>query len=308
MSVSEAARPEIAIFLHQEEGKCMNREFRKLTMAHLLKTSGVVTDIVQKTLGIAPTSNFKNEFLKTQPGPARETLVLNELIKRGPPKQLVPVTVPGPAGTKITYHVMPDYVMIDGIRVTMAPATAQKVADHFKMMLPTDKMSRQIYDAADTKVRAAVLSGSGYTGVDGKRYTAKDVVERRIGQSDAALHYNDLTDVEIARARQDGKPAQLIAGHGKDILQPAGNPSDPRIGGWHGADGVALQPYSSPHKGEAANHTEYGLYTRLVSDKVTVTTPDGRTIETTMDKLLNSPQLAQAVTVVPGANRYNVDT
>lgn len=286
----------------------MDRNFRRTTLAHILKTAGVVSDIVEKTLGASPNNTgFKDAFLKMPPGAARENLVYNEIIKRGPPKQLVPITIEGPNGIKITYRVMPDYVMIDGVRATMAPATAQRVADYFNMKLPTDKMSQQIYHAADTKVRAAPLSGSGYVGADGRQYSGKDVAERRIGQADAALHYNQLTDQEIEKQKNlTGKTPELIAGHGKDILQPTGDPNDPRIGGWQGSQGDALQPYSIAHRGEAGTHTEYGLYTRLVDNQVTVTTPDGQTINTTMDKLLTSPTFSGAVTTTPGIKKYKI--
>ena len=285
----------------------MDREFRKLTMQRLVKTAGLVSDIVEKSLNIpeAGSTNFKEEFLKTPPGPAREALIFNELTRRGAPKQLVPITIDGPNGIKLTYHVMPDYIMIDGVRVTMAPATAQKVADHFNMRLPTDKISKQIYQAADTKVRAVPLSSGGYTGAEGQRYSGREVVEHRINQSDAALEYNKLTEQEINR-QLNGKPAGLIAGHGKEILQPLGDPNDVSFGGWQGQNGVALQPYSTAHKGGAEGHTEYGLYTRLMGNNVTVTTPDGKQINTTLDKVLENPELAKAISSTPGSKRYNV--
>lgn len=296
--------------------RIMNKNFRKITLEKIAANAGLLTTLVQKSLEHGSqqpskinvpqpsqnsSGNFKDQFLKTPEGPAREALIYNAVVAKGPPKQLVPVTVDGPNGIKITYNVMPDYVMIDGVRVTMSPSTAQKVADKFNMKLPTDKMSTQIYNAADTKVRAIPLSGRGYVGTDGKNYTGQDVASTRIGKSDAALTYNNLTDEEIKKKElKTGKPSNLIAGHGKDILQPTGNPNDVRIGGWHGENGKALQPYSDTHKGEAANHTEYALYTRLIGNQVTITTPDGKTEQTTMDNILNNPNLSKIVSTVPG--------
>ncbi len=248
--------------------------------------------------------SFKEKFLKMPPGPAREEFIYNSIIGQGPPKNLVPVTVAGPNNIKITYKVMPDYVMIEGIRVPMSPVTAQRVAKHFGMYLPTAKMSQQIYNAADTKVRAPPLSGSGYTGADGKRYSAKDVVESRIGASDAAIVYNEKTDKEIAKQKGD-KPPTLIAGHGKDILEPlSNNPQDVSMGGWQGASGDPLQPYSSPHKGQSGVHSEYALYTRLVGGDAVVTLPDGKTITTTMEKLRGNPDLSKLVANKPGISSY----
>lgn len=286
----------------------MDRNSRVDLLEKIAINAGILTSFVEKNLGTdLYKSNFKEQFLKTPPGPAREELIYNAVIKNGPPKQLVPITIDGPNGIKITYKVMPDYVMIDGIRITMAPYTAQKVADHFNMKLPTDKMSQQIYNAADTKVRANPLSGSGYVGADGKHYSGKEVAETRIGAADAALEYNKLTDQEIAKQQQQsGKVPSLIAGHGKDILQPMSRSIDPSIGGWHGQEGKPLQPYSSPHKGEAKTHSEYGLYTRLIDDNVIITTPDGKTIQTSLEKLLNNPEISKILTNKPGYNKYTM--
>jgi hypothetical protein len=248
--------------------------------------------------------SFKDTFLKMSPGPAREELVYNEVIKQGAPKNLIPVTVNGPNNIKITYQVMPDFLMVDGTRVPMTPATAQKIANAFGMKLPTSKMSKQIYDAANTKIRATPLSSSGYTGVDGKHYSGKDVVQSRISSSDAAIEYSKLTDAEIDKHRNKG-PTGLISGHGKEILQPLGDPRDVSFGGWQGQDGKALQPYTLAHKGGANSHTEYGLYARLISNNIQVTTPSGKVINTTLDKLANKPNLWKSVSETDKVLSYN---
>ncbi len=237
--------------------------------------------------------SFKDDFLKTPPGPAREALIFNAAVKQGKPKDLTPITITDAKGNKITYKVQPDVLTIDGIRVTPAPATAQKIANYFGMKLPTDKMSKQIYDAANTKIRAVPLSGAGYTGKDGKYYSGADVVKNHINSSDAALEYSKRTDEELAKLKKDN--LGLIAGHGKEILQPLGDARDVSFGGWQGSDGKALQPYGTAHKGGAETHSEYGLYARLVDDNITVTTPDGKTITTTMDKFLSNPDLGKAI-------------
>jgi|SRR6185436_10322147 len=250
--------------------------------------------------------SFKDEFLRTPSGPIREALIYQAAIKQGPPKNLVPVTVPGPNGTKITYKVMADYMMIDGIRVPMTPLTAQKIANYFGMSLPTDKMSKQIYNAADTKVRAAPLSGSGYVSpLTGKKYSPQEVVKNRIGESDAAVYYSKLTDEAIAKSKGDNKPV-LIGGHGKEITEPTSSASvnDVSFGGWQGAQGDALQPYTYAHKGQAAAHTEYALNTRLIDGNVTITLPNGKTISTTMDKLRSNPNLSSAIANTTVVRQY----
>jgi hypothetical protein len=241
---------------------------------------------------------FKEDFLKTPPGPAREALVYNEVIKRGPPKNLVPVTVNGPANTKITYQVMPDYVMVDGVRVPMSGTTAQRVADYFGMKLPTTKMSKQIYDAADTKIMPTPLSSGGVIG--GKYYSGQEVVNSKISDSDSSIAYNQLIDQQLQKEK--GTPT-LVAGHMKDVVQPP-DPNKLGLYGWYDKNGKPIQHSAyTPH--DIKVHTEYGAGTRLVSDQVTVTTADGRTITTTMDKLLNNPNFSKAVAVAPGTKRYN---
>jgi hypothetical protein len=247
--------------------------------------------------------NFKDDFIKMPPGPAREEFVYNAAIKQGPPKNMVPVTVDAPGGVKVTYNVLSDYLTVDGLRVPLSPVTAQRIANHFNMSLPTQKMSKDIYNAADTKVRANPLSGTGYTGVDGKRYSAEDVIKNRIGASDAAIYYSKLTDQEVAKA---GKNPGLIAGHGKDILEPIDNPNDVSMGGWQGNDKNPIQPYTAAHKGEAEHHTEYALYTRLIGNNVTITAPNGKVIHTTMNKLRASPTLSQAVATSSAVKQYGV--
>lgn len=264
------------------EGKEMTRQKRILSLA------GLVSDIVMKDKvpSDKPIGSFKEQFLALPPGPQREALIYNAAIQQSKPN-LVPVTIDGPNETKITYNVMPDFFMIDGIRVTAAPATAQKIADHFGMMLPTAKMAKQIYQAADIKTRAVPLSSSGYTDANGVHHSGADVVKDRIGASDAAIHYNDLTNEAIA-ASQKPDSNGLIAGHGKEIIQPLGSPKDVSFGGWEGGDGKALQPYTVAHKGGANSHTEYGLMTRLIDPNVTITDKNGETVHTTFNTLSNN--------------------
>ena len=114
---------------------------------------------------------FREQFLQTPPGEARERLIYNEAIKLGPPRT-TPITVPGPSGTKITYRVMPDFLKIEGIRVPMSGVTAQRIAKYFGMSLPTSKMVDQIWHTAKvngTNIIARPLSGTGAT-YNGKHY------------------------------------------------------------------------------------------------------------------------------------------
>jgi len=263
---------------------------------------GALTEFVKKHLGVlteieksdGKPSDFKSKFLKLKAGPEREKLVYEEILKRKPFAKMVPITIPGPGGTKITYEVMPDYITIDGIRVPMSGQTAQKVADHFGMSLPTSKMSKQIWDAADIKIRPSPLSAGGRIG--GKYYSGKEVVQSKISDSDSAVAYSEMIERDIKESGKSG----LVAGHMKDIIAPE-NPNKLGLYGWFGESGDPLEPsITTGH--DTSVHTEYGAGVRLVG-KITVTTPDGKTITTTMDKLLNS-KLYKAVSTTTGAKRY----
>ena len=78
---------------------------------------------------------FKEDYAKfSQPSRERENFVYNAVINLSKEQitgNMKPVTVSKPDGTKVTYKVMPDYLMVEGMRVPMSGITAQKVADHF---------------------------------------------------------------------------------------------------------------------------------------------------------------------------------
>lgn len=238
--------------------------------------------------------SFRDDFARTPSGPKREALVYQTVVNQGKPTNLAPVTADGPGGAKITYYVTTDFLNTDGIWLPMTGVTAQMVADHFDMYLPTPKMSRQIYAQATTKIMPAPLSGTGYG-----QYTAQQVVQSRIGASDAALAYSQ----RIADAQNQKGGGGIVAGHMKDITQP---PPSGNLGlyGWYGTDGKPIQnSYYTPH--DTFQHTEYGSGVRLVDNRVTITYPDGRREETTMDQLLAGP-MHSAVSDTAGVARYDV--
>lgn len=237
--------------------------------------------------------SFRDDFARTPAGPQREALVYRTILEEGKPTNLAPVTVDGPEGTKITYYVTTDFLNADGVWLPMTGVTAQMVADYFGMYLPTPKMSRQIYAQATTKIMPTPLSASGYG-----QYSAQQVVQSRIGASDAALAYSQ----RIADAQQGHAGEGIVAGHMKDITQP---PPSGRLGlyGWYGKDGKPVQnSYFTPH--DIYQHTEYGSGVRLVDKRVSITYPDGRREETTMDNLLSGP-LHSAVSDTAGVAKYD---
>ncbi len=300
----------------------MDRNFRTKTYLEILKQAGLVNDLVTQEMlknkgvgstpanpsstekpnlltGVNTGNSFKEAFLKMKPGLEREKLILDEIQKRKPKFDMVPITINGPAGTKITYQVMPDYVTIDGIRVPMAGQTAQKVADMYGMSLPTSKMSKQIWDAADTKIRPPPLSGGATIG--GKKYTGQEVVQHKISDSDSAVEYSGMIQNELSKKPE----ATLVAGHMKDVVQPEGSPDKLGLYGWYGTDGKPLQ-YSAQTPHDTSVHSEYGAGVRLIGPKVKITTPDGKVIETTMDRAINSQSLGKYLSNTWKGTRYNV--
>lgn len=221
---------------------------------------------------------FKEDYAKFgTPSAAREEFVYKAI--SGLPRDQIlrsmkPITVNKPDGTKITYKVMPDYIMIDGMRVPMAGNTAQRVADHFGLSLPTASMAKEIYQNADVKVQAQPLSGSG-ANVGGKQYSGSDVVNTGVGYAPFALHYNDKVNQQLADKGVIPGGNQIVSGFAKDIVAPAA-PGKLGLYGLFDAKGNPIQGGNGQTPHDTSVHTEYGSFVRLVSPEVTVTYPDGR--------------------------------
>jgi hypothetical protein len=221
--------------------------------------------------------SFKEEYAKfKQPSPEREQFVL-KFIKSLPKEQIVrsmkPITITRPDGVKITYKVMPDYVMIEGMRVPMSGATAQKVADHFGLSLPTAAIAKEIYQNADVKVEAKPLSGSGVE-VEGKQYSGRGVTTKGVGYAPFAVNYNDKINNQLKEKGVKGD--EIVSGFAKDIIAPV-KPGQLGLYGLFDSKGKPIQggTGSTPH--DTSIHTEYGSFVRLVSPDAVITYPDGRT-------------------------------
>lgn len=219
---------------------------------------------------------FREDYAKfDQPSRDRENFVYKAVTSL-PTSQITgsmkPITVSKPDGTKVTYKVMPDYLMVDGMRVPMSGITAQKVADHFGLSLPTAAIAKEIYQNADVKVTANPLSGSGAK-VDGKNYSGSEVVGKGVGYAPFAVHYNDKINQQLSdKGAGDG---QIVSGFAKDIVAPAA-PGKLGLYGLFDAKGNPIQGGNGQTPHETATHTEYGSFVRLISPEVTVTHPDGK--------------------------------
>lgn len=248
---------------------------------------------------------FKEQFLSTPAGPQREALVYREALKMGPPKTK-DITVPGPNGTTITYKVMPDFLTIDGIRVPMSAYTAQRIAKHFGMQLPTSKIVDQVWSAAKksgTNIVAKPLSGTG-ADFEGKHYTPEQVVQD-VSKPEFSVAYNDVINNDPVYQKNKENKDAIFSGHMKEIIQPTGKEHTDKLHfrGLMDAEGNPIQKGRSPHG--AKNYSEYAAGARFVDQRVTVKTPDGKVIETTLDRVMRLPNMSKAVSDTPNAKRYS---
>lgn len=222
--------------------------------------------------------SFKDDYAKfSQPSLEREAFVykaITGLSRDQIIKSMKPISIKRQDGATITYLVMPDYIMIDGVRVPMSGNTAQRVADHFGLSLPTAQMAKEIYQHADVKVSAKPLSGSG-TVVDGKTYSGSDVVNTGVGYAPFALSYNDNINKQLADKGVQSGSDQIVSGFAKDIIAP---PAPGKLGlfGLFDSKGNPIQGGNGQTPHDTSVHTEYGSFVRLVSPNATITYPDGR--------------------------------
>lgn len=234
--------------------------------------------------------SFKEKFLATPPGPAREELIYQAAIRQPLPK-LVPITVKAPNGATLTYKVLPDYLMVHGLRVPMSGQTAQRIANYFGMHLPTAKMSKQIWNAADAKIKPTPMSGGANIG--GKWYSAEEVVNHKINSSDTSVAFNERINQEASKYRNP----KLMAGHMKDIVAPEHDPDKLGLYGWYDEKGNPIQGGNGVTPHDTKQHAEYAAGTRLVSDKVIITTPDGKKIPISMSDLAK-PEYKQYANII----------
>ena len=224
--------------------------------------------------------SFKEEYAKfTKPSPEREAFVLRTLLAL-PREQVVgamkPISVKKPDGSTVTYKVMPDYITVDGMRVPMSGNTAQQVADHFGLSLPSAQMAQDIHNHADVKVAAQPLSGTGTT-IGGVHYSPDDVVRNKgVGYAPFAVSYNERINQQLTDKGFNPGSGQIVSGFAKDIVAP---PKSGKLGlyGLYDNKGKPIQGGSGETPHDTAVHTEYGSFVRLVSPEVTITHPNGQT-------------------------------
>lgn len=259
---------------------------------------------------------FKEDFSKAKSPQERQQIIYAAAIANGPPRNFQPITVPLKDGKSVTYEAASDYYSIGGVRAPMTAATAQALANTWGLVLPTAKMTEQIFIAARSQggaIAPTPLSGSGYKDPEtGKSYSAKDVVNTQIGAPGAAIVYNQKIDEEIKK----NPNAKIYAGHGKTITQPNKQQSSSQPVEKLEFSGLErdskkndsilkIQPTAAAH--DTTRHTEYCTFVRYIKNNVTVKDSDGTAKTMSIAEFLNHPELYSALSDTKGMATYNVD-
>lgn len=222
-------------------------------------------------------TSFKEQFIKIPPGQERENLIYQYAINQGKPKT-VPMEVKQPNGDIFVYHVMPDYLMIEGMRVPMTGPTAERIARHFGMTLPTADMNQKIYQEAVKRkgaLTAKPLSGSNVK-YEGKTYTGKDVV-RDVSKSELTPVFNAVIESDPVFQAAKAKGVDFFAGHMKTIVAP--DPNGPQDKLWlHGLYDKNGKPIQggwgeTPHD---LSHAEYASGARFIDSTHEIIHPSGK--------------------------------
>ncbi len=160
---------------------------------------------------------------------AREEAIRKELLAGNIPsflRRLVPVTV-----GDVVYEVMPDYLAIgsdeDFVRMPMNPYTAQAFCDALGFVLPTRKMTDDIWRAATVKLLPQPL------------------VQEREAPATFLQHHRMIEEQAVGQKR-----GELWAGIKKDVVitnRLQERPNRVAIYGWHYPAGDAIQPLTIVH-------------------------------------------------------------
>lgn len=208
--------------------------------------------IGERPNGLLSGSQFGQTILNIPATQQRDDLIYQQCIMGNIPnwmRQFKAITIED-KGNVLTYFVSPDVLCIgndtDFLRVSLNGYTAQRIVDFFNCMLPTKKLSDQIWKAANLKMMPVGMGGSF-----------------NISSTQTLIDHNNI--IEKQRA---GRNFNIITGHKKDIVYTKHLLIDKTrlaIYGWHYPDGRALQgptPNSTSHNVE---YQDYSSSIRLVS-------------------------------------------
>lgn len=216
----------------------------------------------------------------------RDNLIVQEATRGNIPnfiKNLVPITV-SDKGNTLIYKVTPDYLSVgddnDYIRVPLGGPSAQRVADAFGCILPTPKMSDQIWKEAKVKLAPKPLSGTTNT-ISGKTYSPQQMLSGKMVDTDTFEYHNNIIEKQLQESGH--KQGDLVAGSKKDVvLSNDLVPGKLAIHGLHDETGKPIQGGGlSRHD---ANYSDYSSGIRLV-DKFAIL--NGRSVDLIKDVLQN---------------------
>jgi hypothetical protein len=211
----------------------------------------------------APDGDVFGQNISTLDLDARDRTIASNFLAGNVPDFLrkfcpVNVTNVSDAGTNIaTFFVAPDYLAIGSdtnyFIVSIAPNTAQSIADKLDCTLPTRKMVDAIYAVAQVKLAPSPIPPSAaMTTVPVFLQHNKTIWAQRMG----------LTNLFPLDA--------LVAGDKKDVVispQLAVATNNVAIYGWHRTNGLAIQPL---YLGHAWWWVDYSQGVRLVSKRIVV--------------------------------------
>jgi hypothetical protein len=154
---------------------------------------------------------------------AREEQIVQALTSGNMPDRLlrwIPITLThgtGPTAITGTLQVLPDYLAVgsdtDFVHMPLDPISAQRVADHFKLLLPTARICHAIYEGTPARQRLNGIARDYYL-PDAKRRSA---ARGRAQTSTAA--YLEHSEAIQARMKAAGVTlGELVAGHKKDVI------------------------------------------------------------------------------------------
>lgn len=233
-----------------------------------------------------PGSQFIQSIMSSGKSSQRDDLIVQELLRGNIPnfiKQLVPITI-SEKGNTLIYKVTPDYLAVgddnDYVRAPLGGPAAQRVADSFGCILPTPKMSDQIWKAAKVKLAPKPLSGTNST-IGGKTYSPQQMLAGKMMDTDTFEYHNQLIQQQLQEVGH--KPGELVAGNKKDVvLSNDLVPGRLAIHGLHEQSGKAIQQGGlSKHE---ADYRDYSHGVRLV-DKIA--TLNGQSVDLLKDVLQN---------------------
>ncbi len=225
------------------------------------------SDFVNRTQDMAP-ADREGEILKN----LRRGNIPN-FLRKMVPVHFVMGTSRGNVAAII--WVMPDYLAIGNdsswMRIPMSPITAQRIADHFGLVLPTPKIVDLIYQNSTIKLEPQNLP-------PGPAMTSMDYI----------LRHHLMVQSQLAN--KFGFGSKLVAGHKKDIVLTNELLSKRRrvaIYGWHRLSGQPIQPLSLVH-GE--RYLDYSHGVRLVANTMLV---NGKPMP--IEEVLTDSWLAQLI-------------